>query len=106
MIMASDKRVLLEARPCLAGVLLAAIAWIGGPKALAAETLPYEPPCPLLASPGNTVDPTLLQPMRIRPQQVKAKNAMGCLSPSDAIYGPDGCPLRFCGPNSGTFQYR
>jgi len=29
MIMASDKRVLLEARPCLAGVLLAAIAWIG-----------------------------------------------------------------------------
>lgn len=103
--MASDKRGLVDPQHCLAGALLAAVAWIGGSSALAGDTLPYEPPCPVLASPGNTSS-TLLQPMRIKPQQVKAKNAMGCLSPSDAIYGPDGCPLRFCGPNSGTFQYR
>jgi len=104
--MASDKHMLLEAGYGLATVLLAASAWIAGSEALAAGASPYEPPCPLLTSPGGTTDPTLLQPMRIRPQQVKAKNAMGCLSPSDAIYGPDGCPLRFCGANSGTFQLR
>ena len=105
LIMASSKRMLLEGRQCLASLLLAAAAWTVGSTALAAETFPYEPPCPVLASPGKP-NPTLLQPMRIKPQQVKAKNAMGCLSPSDAIYGPDGCPLRFCGANSGTFQFR
>jgi hypothetical protein len=103
--MASEKRVLFEGSQCLASLLLAAAAWTVGSTALAADTLPYEPPCPLLASPGSSSS-TLLQPMRIKPQQVKAKNAMGCLSPSDAIYGPDGCPLRFCGQNSGTFQFR
>jgi hypothetical protein len=103
--MASDKRVLVEPQHWLASVLLAAAAWIGGSSALAADTLPYEPPCPRLASPGSS-NATLMQPLRLKPQEVKAKNAMGCLSPSDAIYGADGCPLRFCGPNSGTFQYR
>ena len=104
LIMPSNKHVPFEARNCLVSVLLAAATWMTGSVALAADPLTYEPPCPRLASPGNT-DPTLMQPMRILPQQVKAKNAMGCLSPSDAIYGPDGCPLRFCGPNSGTFQF-
>ena len=104
LIMASDKHVLFEARNCLLSVLLASTAWIGGSTALADDALRYEPPCPVL-TPSGAIDPTLLQPMRIKPQQVKAKNAMGCLSPSDAIYGPDGCPLRFCGANSGTFQF-
>jgi hypothetical protein len=101
LIMASDKHVLGVASYGLATVALAAAAWIGGSEVLAADTLPYEPPCPVLASPGSQ---SLLQPMRLQPQQVKAKNAMGCLSPSDAIYGPDGCPLRFCGSNSGVFK--
>jgi hypothetical protein len=101
LIMASDKHPLFEARHRLAGVLLLAAAWMGGSGVMAADTLPYEPPCPVLASPGGQ---SLLQPMRLEPQQVKAKNAMGCLSPSDAIYGPDGCPQRFCGSNSGVFK--
>jgi hypothetical protein len=56
--------------------------------------------CPLIV-PESAAN---LQPRRIEPSQVQAKNAMGCLSPSDAIYGPDGCPLKPCGPGSGTFQ--
>lgn len=43
-----------------------------------------------------------LQPLRIRPEQVAEKNARGCLSPADAIYGPDGCPLKLCGKNQGV----
>ena len=78
--------------------LLACIG--GGVQAQAAETLPYEPPCAVLPIPASE---SLLQPMRIQPSTVKAKNAMGCLSPSDAIYGPDGCPLRFCGGKAGVF---
>ena len=50
--------------------------------------------CPLLV-PSQV---SFLQPKRLKPEQVKAKNAAGCLSPADAIYGPDGCPLRLC-PN-------
>lgn len=45
-----------------------------------------------------------LQPLRIRPSQVAAKNARGCLSAADAVYGPDGCPLRLCGKGSGLIQ--
>jgi hypothetical protein len=45
-----------------------------------------------------------LQPKRIQPQQVKAKNALGCLSPADAVYGADGCPLRLCGAGAGVIQ--
>jgi len=104
-IMAFDRRSLKQAlvvtRLGLTSVVMAAIAGMAGSSALAADTLPYEPPCPVLASPGSQA---LLQPMRLPPQQVKAKNAMGCLSPNDAIYGPDGCPLRFCGANSGVFK--
>ena len=55
--------------------------------------------CPLIV-PAST---TAVQPKRILPSQVTAKNAMGCLSPSDAIYGPDGCPVKMCGQTSGAF---
>lgn len=55
--------------------------------------------CPLIVP----AEGTAIQPRRILPGQVAGKNAMGCLAPSDAIYGPDGCPLRMCGQNSGAF---
>jgi hypothetical protein len=48
-------------------------------------------PCPRLG-PASTI-----QPLRIQPRQVAAKNKMGCLSAEDAVYGPEGCPIRFCG---------
>ena len=54
--------------------------------------------CPLVV-PARNSD---LQPRRIQPSQVPGKNAGGCLSPSDAIYGPDGCPLKLCGANAGV----
>jgi hypothetical protein len=54
--------------------------------------------CPLLVAPSNSE----FQPKRIQPSQVAAKNAAGCLSPADAIYGPDGCPQKLCGANSGV----
>ena len=50
--------------------------------------------CPLVV-PSQV---SFLQPKRLKPQEVKAKNAAGCLSPADAIYGADGCPLKLC-PN-------
>jgi hypothetical protein len=50
--------------------------------------------CPLVV-PSQV---SFLQPKRLRPEEVKAKNAAGCLSAADAIYGPDGCPLKLC-PN-------
>lgn len=43
-----------------------------------------------------------VQPMRLPASQVAAKNKLGCLSPNDAIYGPDGCPTRLCGPSRGA----
>jgi len=64
-----------------------------------AQALP-KPACPLVVPPNQK----LLQPRRIQPDQVKAKNAMGCLSPADAVYGADGCPLRLCGPDAGVIQ--
>jgi hypothetical protein len=54
--------------------------------------------CPLVVPPQMPA----LQPLRISPQSVAAKNRIGCLSPGDAVYGPDGCPLRLCGDTSGT----
>jgi hypothetical protein len=54
--------------------------------------------CPLLVPASNSE----LQPKRIQPSQVAGKNAGGCLSPGDAIYGPDGCPLKLCGANAGV----
>lgn len=57
-------------------------------------------PCPLVV-PGSQA---VLQPLKIRPEQVPLKNKLGCLSPVDAIYGADGCPVRLCGPGKGAFQ--
>ena len=50
--------------------------------------------CPLVV-PSQV---SFLQPKRLRPEEVKAKNAAGCLSAADAIYRADGCPLKLC-PN-------
>jgi hypothetical protein len=58
-------------------------------------------PCPRINVPPGQ---SLLQPTRLSPDEVKAKNRLGCLSPADAIYGPDGCPVRFCGADSGLIQ--
>lgn len=69
------------------------------PRPAHAQALP-KPSCPLVVPPSQK----LLQPRRIQPEQVKAKNAMGCLSPADAVYGADGCPLRLCGLNAGVIQ--
>ena len=50
--------------------------------------------CPLVV-PSQA---SFLQPKRLRPEEVTAKNAAGCLSAADAIYRADGCPLKLC-PN-------
>lgn len=50
--------------------------------------------CPLVV-PSQA---SFLQPKRLRPEEVMAKNAAGCLSAADAIYRADGCPLKLC-PN-------
>ena len=64
-----------------------------------AQALP-KPSCPLVVPASQK----LLQPRRIQSNQVQAKNAMGCLSPADAMYGADGCPLRMCGADAGVIQ--
>lgn len=61
------------------------------PQAIPAPPAYNLPPCPRLGPAGT------IQPLRIQPRQVAAKNKMGCLSAEDAVYGPDGCPIRFCG---------
>jgi hypothetical protein len=43
-----------------------------------------------------------IQPLRIAPVDVASKNRLGCLSPNDAIYGADGCPIRLCGSDRGA----
>jgi hypothetical protein len=64
-------------------------------QGLYADDLPRQGSrCPLLV-PSQM---PFLQPKRLKPGEVKAKNASGCLSPADAIYGADGCPLKLC-PN-------
>ena len=66
---------------------------IDGPAALVPS------PCKLVVPQGEAV----VQPMKIRPADVPLKNRLGCLSPADAVYGPDGCPVRLCGPTKGVF---
>jgi hypothetical protein len=56
--------------------------------------------CPLVV-PASQAE---LQPLRIHPSQVAAKNARGCLSPADATYRANGCPQQLCGPNAGVLQ--
>ena len=80
---------------------LAAAALLGGSAAHANDAVgTLKPPCPRISSPAGQ---SYLQPYRLQPSQVKAKNAMGCLSPADAIYGVDGCPVRYCGGQAGVF---
>jgi hypothetical protein len=62
-----------------------------------AEFLPSRR-CPLVVASNNSS----AQPLRINPSQVAAKNRLGCLSPQDAVYGKDGCPLRLCSANQGV----
>lgn len=70
------------------------------PLAISAPDALAPSPCKLLVP----ADQAVLQPMKIRPEQVPLKNRLGCLSPADAVYGPDGCPVRLCGKNEGAFQ--
>lgn len=83
-------------------LLLAALAALAAAPANAQSPSPNQPdairiqgfrppPCPRLGS-ANTI-----QPLRLQPSQVALKNRMGCLAAQDAVYGPDGCPIRFCG---------
>ncbi|MFY7696363.1 MAG: hypothetical protein ACOVQK_08430 [Cyanobium sp.] len=101
--------------PALTGALLALLVMGGAhPLAASAQDLssPNQPqaisaPEALVPSPCKLVvpaDQAVLQPMKIRPEQVAFKNRLGCLSPADAVYGPDGCPVRLCGKNEGAFQ--
>ncbi|MEB3323926.1 MAG: hypothetical protein VKM17_01155 [Cyanobacteriota bacterium] len=71
------------------------------------QPLAIDGPAPLVPSPCKLVvppDQAVFQPMKIRPEQVPLKNRLGCLSPADALYGPDGCPVRLCGKGEGAFQ--
>ena len=84
----------------LLGLALTGAGLLGGSQGQAqAQALP-KPSCPLVVPASQK----LLQPRRIQPNQVQAKNAMGCLSPADAMYGADGCPLRMCGADAGVIQ--
>jgi hypothetical protein len=89
---------LLHLRPTLVPLLVTAtLGWL--PPAGQAQAI-HRDGCPLLV-PASQAG---LQPMRLQPNQVAEKNARGCLSPFDAIYGPDGCPKKLCGPDAGLIQ--
>jgi hypothetical protein len=93
----------------LAGLVLASSGLCGAgaraqgaspnqPESIRTDRLPPQP-CPLVVP----ADLPALQPLRIAPSQVARKNRRGCLSPADAIYGPDGCPVKLC-TKSGAFD--
>ena len=90
-------RLLLSCGPSLGWALAVGLLWGLGSGAGAQQRLAGQ--CPLIVPEGSTA----IQPKRIQPSQVVEKNSMGCLSPSDAYYGLDGCPLRMCGQQSGAF---
>ncbi|MFM1799661.1 MAG: hypothetical protein RLZZ117_1939 [Cyanobacteriota bacterium] len=69
------------------------------PLAIGGEAALVPSACKLVVPLSQSV----LQPLQIRPDQVPLKNRLGCLSPADALYGPDGCPIRLCGPSQGAF---
>jgi len=70
-----------------AKILLLVLGLIGWPaEGLAQAT------CPLLVPRQES----FLQPKRLQPAEVPRKNAAGCLSPADAVYGPNGCPRKLC----------
>ena len=84
----------------LLGLALAGVGLLGSLQGqVQAQGLP-KPSCPLVVPASQK----LFQPRSIQPNQVQAKNAMGCLSPADAVYGADGCPLRICGAEAGVIQ--
>ena len=72
----------------------------GGTPAVFKQGQPILPAssCPAIVN----VSAGEIQPMRLPPADVAAKNKLGCLSPNDAIYGADGCPLRLCGADRGS----
>ena len=78
-------------------VVTAGLGWL--PAGSQAQSI-HRDGCPLLV-PASQAG---LQPMRLQPNEVAEKNARGCLSPFDAIYGPDGCPQKLCGPDAGLIQ--
>lgn len=96
--------------------LAALVGWAVGAEGLAAsaqeapspnQPLAIDGPAALVPSPCRLLVPqsqSVLQPMKIRPEQVPLKNRLGCLSPADAIYGADGCPVKLCGKGEGAFQ--
>ena len=87
-------------RRLLLGLAIAGVGLLGSLQGQAlAQGLP-KPSCPLVVPASQK----LFQPRSIQPNQVQAKNAMGCLSPADAVYGADGCPLRICGAEAGVIQ--
>ena len=93
-------RLLMGLDAVVLGLAIAGGGLLGGfPGQAQAQGLP-KPSCPLVVPPSQK----LFQPRRIQPNQVQAKNAMGCLSPADAVYGADGCPLRMCGADAGVIQ--
>lgn len=67
------------------------------PQAISGPRPPI-PPCRLIVP----VKEAPLQPLHLHPSQVPLKNSFGCLSPADAVYGPDGCPKRLCGTSKGN----
>lgn len=99
--MAQWGRVLALAAGSLAPLISPALAQASSPNqpvAIPAQQGLSPPPCPRIGPPGT------IQPLRIQSRQVKAKNARGCLSAEDALYGADGCPLRFCGTRTPRLQ--
>ena len=87
-------------RRLLLGLAIAGVGLLGSLQGQAlAQGLP-KPSCPLVVPASQK----LFQPRSIQPNQVQAKNAMGCLSPADAVYGADGCPLRICGAEAGVIE--
>ena len=87
-------------RRLLLGLAIAGVGLLGSLQGqVQAQGLP-KPSCPLVVPASQK----LLQPRSIQPNQVQAKNAMGCLSPADAVYGADGCPLRICGAEAGVIE--
>ena len=75
-------------------------AIVGGPTPAAIKVRQGQTlrSCPLIVSAANSA----VQPLALPPAEVAAKNKAGCLSSADAIYGPDGCPLKLCGEASGS----
>jgi hypothetical protein len=87
-------------RRLLLGLAIAGVGLLGSLQGqVQAQGLP-KPSCPLVVPASQK----LFQPRSIQPNQVQAKNAMGCLSPADAVYGADGCPLRICGAEAGVIE--